>query len=314
MSECRSFFLTEFAHFSQMDEMDMILMQPSMDKATDLVSPRIGRSFSYSSPGKPRGGGNALKFHLVTEESHGGYLLSMSTARIKHLRRIVDKSEIVSLDTERVCNEILDRSSRNKISKQTFDLAMQFLIPSLKKNKKATTGDTYTLRALLSEIFAVFDPDSTGRASAIEVACGLTVLCRGKKSDKLEFAFEILDRSKKRGNLSKLDMTCYLRCFLSVLLSIAISDSLDNDEVDDTLTTRKGTECERTSKTVIQASKAGATWAAGLAFDDPMHQSSGHGQSHLSFDEFAAWYTSAGYSSIPWLELLDLQKWVLNAS
>jgi hypothetical protein len=29
-------------------------------------------------------------------------------------------------------------------------------------------------------------------------------------------------------------------------------------------------------------------------------------------DDFADWYTSAGYSSIPWLELLDLQKRARN--
>jgi hypothetical protein len=33
---------------------------------------------------------------------------------------------------------------------------------------------------------------------------------------------------------------------------------------------------------------------------------------HLNFDDFADWYTTKGYSCIPWLELLDLRKWVIT--
>ena len=32
------------------------------------------------------------------------------------------------------------------------------------------------------------------------------------------------------------------------------------------------------------------------------------------FDDFAQWYTDGGYEVAPWLELLDLSKWVLSKS
>ena len=32
------------------------------------------------------------------------------------------------------------------------------------------------------------------------------------------------------------------------------------------------------------------------------------------FDDFAQWYTDGGYEVAPWLELLDLSKWVLAKS
>ena len=53
-----------------------------------------------------------------------------------------------------------------------------------------------------------------------------------------------------------------------------------------------------------RAADAGSAWAAGQAFKASAGES-------LNFDDFADWYTSKGYSSIPWLELLDLRKWVV---
>jgi hypothetical protein len=291
-----------------MDEMDMILMQPSMDKDTDIASPKLSKSFSYSSPDHhletPLG--NALKFHLVTNDKHGGYMVSVSPARISHLRRIVLDSGIHNLDSETVCNQILSKASRSKLSKQSFDLAMRGLVPSL-TSKTSNSADARVLTSLLSGIFSSFDAESTGRARAIEVACGFTVLCRGKKSDKLEFAFEVLDRNK-RGHLSRSDIANYLQSFLTVLLSVAIDPSLDRDDAEDSLSTMKGGPCERSTRTIVHAVKAGAEWASGLAFANINHETN----PSMTFDDFAAWYTSVGYSSIPWLELLDLQKWVLT--
>ena len=283
-----------------MDEMDMILMQPSMDKETDMGSPVHRQQETRR--------GNALKFHLVTSDKDGGYMLSMSTARISHLRRIVEKSGIHTLEAEALCKEILGKASRGKISKQSFLMAMQNVLPFLKKNGKETP-DHKSLLDIFSDIFTSFDPQGTGRANAIEVACGLTVLCRGKKSDKLEFAFEVLDKNK-RGQLSKEDTANYLQSFLSVLLAIAISPSLDHDEVDDTLSTIKGKATDRSMETIVKVGKYGAEWAASLAFEN-LDRNAGSRKPSMTFDDFAAWYTAAGYSSIPWLELLDLHKWVL---
>ena len=84
----------------------------------------------------------------------------------------------------------------------------------------------------MSEIFTAFDYGGTGQVNATEVACGFTVFCKGKKSDKLEYAFEVLDRDR-RGNLSQSDTAKYLRSFLTVLLNIVSTTSLDSDPEDD---------------------------------------------------------------------------------
>ena len=283
----------------------MFMMQQVMDKDPQSPGSRLAKSYSFPSPEQRQLSrrGNALKFHLMTHEGHGGYMLSVSPARIAHLRRIILESGIHTLDAESVCNQIFGKASRSKISRQSFDLAMRNLIPNLTRKD---TKDMRVLADVLSGIFSSFDPTNTGRVGAIEIACGFTLLCRGKKSDKLEFAFEVLDR-KKRGQLSRYDISGYLQSFLTVLLSIAIVPSLDRDS-DDSLSTMKGGPCELSRRTIARAVHAGAEWAAGLAFANTNHQSS----PSMTFDDFAAWYTSAGYSSIPWLELLDLQKWVLT--
>jgi Ca2+-binding EF-hand superfamily protein len=290
--------------------MDMILMQPSTDK-DDF--PKISKSFSFSPrqshmpPVESRVNRNPLKFHLNTTDIHGGYMLSLSQTRIKSFRLLLESSGLNQISTETACNEILSRGSRTRITKTEFDNAVRnMLSPSIEHNRRSEK----IMNDVFSGIFAAFDRECKNEASALEVACGFTVLCRGKKSDKLEFAFEVLDKNK-RGRLATVDMASYLQSFLSVLLSIAFSPSLENDPIDDTVATMNGWRCDRTTATLIQAAKAGADWAASLAFRD--FERDNKNTPSMSFDDFADWYTAVGYSSIPWLELLDLQKWAITS-
>lgn len=290
-----------------MDEMDMMLMEHS-DKSDPGRSPKANSSYPFGSPGDHSSRkGNALKFHLVTNEKHGGYMLSVSHVRIGHLRSLIIKSGLHLLAPETMCNEILAKASRSKITKQSFDLAIESISPTMKKEKK-----TSPIWDIITDIFSIFDPDNTGKANAVAVACGLTVLCQGKKSDKLEFAFGMLGRSKN-GFLTKADISVYLQSFLSVLLIITVSPVLYSDGIDDSLSTIKGMSCDNTPKTIVRVVKAGAQWAADLAFAD-IRPSGVSKNISMSFDDFASWYTVSGYSSIPWLELLDLHKWLLESN
>ena len=294
------------------DEMDIILMQPSQDSGTD---PGLGtRSFSYSpkqaKPASAPRNSNALKFHLVTDDENGGYVISVSQKRISHLRHVLVESGLYRLDGEVACKQILGKSFRNSkggrngvysLTKDDFDSAMRGVISS----SRMDIGTQRTLSDLLGEIFVAFDYDGTGTVNAIEVACGFTVLCKGKKSDKLEYAFDVLDRDR-RGSLSRSDTARYLRSFLTVLLNVVSTDSLDSDSYEDAMSTTGGMKCERSKTTIARAVEAGSSWAAVQAFRNRRSD-----RDLICFDEFAEWYTSVGYSNIPWLELLDLQKWVV---
>jgi Ca2+-binding EF-hand superfamily protein len=306
--------IVSYCYFCQMDEMDMMIMQTASTERDDF---KISKSFSYSSPPQqlapPTSGhqDNPLKFHLVTTDEHGGYMLSVSPLRISHFRRILEASGIHALEAEIACNLILNKCTKMKLSKNAFDSAMKGLLSASSDGQILDEQTEHSLEGVFDSIFEAFDHEKNGAVSAIQVACGFTVLCRGKKSDKLEFAFEVLDK-KKRGRLSKTDMSNYLQSFLTVLLTVAFSPSLENDSSNDILSTMSGTVCERSTVMLDRVVRAGASWAASLAFRD--FDSESHDErTTMSFDDFASWYTRVGYSSIPWLELLDLQKWALVA-
>ena len=315
-----SFFDDDDAHaimpMDMMDEMDLLLMQqPSQDKE-DAVLSKLVRSFPYSPKPSPKAkspprNSNPLKFHIVTDDSQDGYCFSVSQKRLCHLRHVLCESGLPKIDGEKASKEILAKAyrdgksnSRNShyVTKEGFDSAMRTVIVS----RNMSVDTQRTLSNLLNDIFMAFDYDGTGKANAFDIACGFTLLCQGKKSDKLEYAFEILDRDKG-GFLLSSDVTRYLRSFLLVLVKITSSSSLDSDFVDDVMTSMSGEKCDNSISTISRAVDMGCQWAAQKA----MKGSRGI-RDTISFDDFADWYTRVGHSNIPWVELLDLNKWIIS--
>jgi Ca2+-binding EF-hand superfamily protein len=109
---------------------------------------------------------------------------------------------------------------------------------------------------LLAFIFNSFDREKTGRVSAIELACAIAVLCDGKKSDKLEYAFEMLD-GKRQGRLNRRDVGVYLRSFLTVLLCVTSSSHLRSNPSEDTVHFMNGKHCDADATAIIRAVDAG---------------------------------------------------------
>ncbi|KAG7356343.1 EF hand domain containing protein [Nitzschia inconspicua] len=297
-----------------MDEMDLLLMPQTSHDKDDLFS----KAFPFSpkpspKPQPPQPSSNAIKFHILTRDNHDGYVVSVSQKRIRRLRHLLIESGLNVIDGEQACREILGMAQRDgksrsgstfySLTKQDFDAAVVRVITSTTMSVQTQT----TLTTILREIFNAFDVGGTGKADAFDVACGFAVLCRGKKSDKLEYAFEILDRDKQ-GFLSREDTIRYLRSFLVVLLTIVTTSSVESDHSDDCMTTMSGEKCDMSMASISRAIELGCRWAS----DQAMKSSSN--DDALSFDDFAAWYTRIGYGNIPWLELLDLSKWILNVS
>jgi len=303
----------DIMHMDSIDEMDIMLM-PSHDKEGELLP--VSR-FTYSpsqshhvqeQPAVDDAQKQALKFHLLSEDDSGGFMLSISQKRISHFRQIMLDSGLYNISTESACASILKHASgtsktktRRTITRKGFDAAVRDIL-----DIKDQGGENHKcLLDVLSFIFKAFDVDGKGKPGALQVACGMTVLCHGKKSDKLEYAFEVLDKDKK-GELSKDDMHIYMRSFLTVLLGIACTPALETDELEDTLKTGNGEEpCERNIDSLVRAVDAGSDWAVAQAFKRRDDVES------ISFDDFAGWYTDEGHISIPWIELLALRKWLI---
>lgn len=291
-----------------MDEMDLFLMQQSSCQDKDFAFSKLVKSFPYSPKPSPKATNvskNSLKYHIVTDDNNSGYCLSISQKRLRHLHHVLLDSGLPKVDGERVSKEILAKSYQDSLgshyvlTKDGFDSAMRKVIVS----RHMSVDTQRILSDLLNDIFLAFDYDGTGKANAFDIACGFSLLCQGKKSDKLEFAYDLLDREKE-GFLSSSDIKRYLHSFLLVLVKITSSDSLDSDFVDDVMTSMSGEKCDNSIKTISQAVDMGCEWATGKVMKDRIRDT-------ISFDDFADWYTRVGHSHIPWVELLDLSKWVL---
>ena len=162
------------------------------------------------------------------------------------------------------------------------------------------------------------------------VTCGLSILCGGRKSDKLEYAFDLLSENQDytitntsmSGNLNCLtrrNMFRYLRSFLTVLMYITLNPAKSSNNIlessNETISSLKPTKKKVSLDQVIDCGSAWATDQVFINSNTTKVTSSSRqkaGNTIINFDDFADWYTRGGYSHIPWLELLDLRKWMFT--
>jgi Ca2+-binding EF-hand superfamily protein len=180
------------------------------------------------------------------------------------------------------------------VSMSTFVESMETVCRQSRARISPATGE------LLSNFFQCFDLDNNNHVALDELMGGLTLLCGGKKSHKLAFAFGVFD-TRPRGHDKKLpegmshslsgeDLFLFLRSILIVTFSCC-RQSLD--------------------MTDGMVARCIADTANMICNDVMRHQWEQRGKDRLNFDEFGQWYNDGGYERAPWLELLDLRKWVL---
>ena len=147
----------------------------------------------------------------------------------------------------------------------------------------------------LRNFFLSFDLAQSKRVALNQLMCGLTLLCGGKKSNKLVFAFSLFGgddpgkNSKKKTSMTCDDFFYFFRSFLIVMFSCCNQSlTLSADEVTQYISD--------TAKEVA---------------DDVMRYWKAKKVERVRFENFSEWYNEGGFETAPWLELLDLNKWVL---
>lgn len=180
------------------------------------------------------------------------------------------------------------------VGMSTFVEAMQSICPATRTHGPSPIAE------LLSNFFQCFDLEDNDHVALDELMGGLTLLCGGKKSHKLAFAFGVFDtrpgiqeKKRKEGithSLSGEDLFLFLRSILIVTFSCC-RQSLD--------------------MTDGMVARCIADTANMICNDVMRHQWERRHKDRLNFDEFGQWYNDGGYERAPWLELLDLKKWVL---
>jgi len=141
----------------------------------------------------------------------------------------------------------------------------------------------------LANFFSSFDLKQSDAVPLSQLMGGLALLCRGRKSAKLSFAFGLFDRNSK-GHLTVDEIFLFLRSFLTVLFSCcAQSLELSADDLTDWI--------NDTSRMISE---------------NIMERQWNLGKSDVTFDDFGEWYKDGGFDTAPWLELLDLNKWAMD--
>jgi Ca2+-binding EF-hand superfamily protein len=317
-----SFFEHGLINMDSMDDMDMIFMNHDDDR--DPL--KLVKSFSFSPrqhlPPTPRIDKrkvHPLHFQITTSDTHSGWNVCLSSTRMCHFRYLLEQTGLHKVDTEAMCNKILKASKADHktmrdatLTRAAFDSVFQSIFSG---NRSSPASDSRALLNVLGGVYDSFDRSNKGKARAMEIACGCTILCQGKKSDKLEFAFEVLDK-KSSGRMTEGDVARYLGSFITVLLSIALSPCLEGDPDVDSLTTVAGERVDKKALPISKMVDKASKWAASIAFGDfkrrQKNGKAGEVSPSMSFNDFADWYTLAGHQEIPWLELLDLRKWVMT--
>jgi len=234
-----------------------------------------------------------------------------------YVREVVEALGLLSMTPDTLWSQLSKavqkrrKKSKNEVAiyvnSNLFVQCLEDICPttSTKKNgrKRSSPGrpmpvkGNHSVVELLSNFFQCFDIDQVDSVALDELMGGLTLLCGGKKSAKLSFAFGIFDtrpgiqKKKKKEDivhsLSGEDLFLFLRSILIVTFSCC-RQSLDMSD-----------DC---------VSRCIADTANMICNDVMRHQWETKQADRLNFDEFGQWYNEGGFERAPWLELLDLKK------
>ena len=169
------------------------------------------------------------------------------------------------------------------ICKADFDEGVRDLI----SGEKLGNDQKLFLSQVLSNLFYAYDREGTGEVRLKELVCGFSTLSKGSKSDKLALAFRVFDADEDSA-LSHQEFARFLRSFLTALFAL----------------NRHASQCP-----------AEDVWGlideSALQFSSRIFEEADMDENadHIAFEEFADWYTSGGFELVPWLELLDMDKW-----
>ena len=134
----------------------------------------------------------------------------------------------------------------------------------------------------LFSIFNIFERhlytggNSSRGAEFRPLAVGLTMLCKGSKSLKLEIGFRVFEESQDNGQITEESLFSFLASYLLVLTALEIIE--DSSVAIDTAITLSQVIAEMLNN-------------------------------KITFPSFGKWYNVEGYNYAPWIELLNLEKW-----
>lgn len=222
------------------------------------------------------------------------FVLRLTVADVSALAALAGRTGLESLSPKAVCGPILRGAQADgKLEKKTFDSVVRTLVDG----DKLSQSERSSFSVLLSAVFYNFeasDRDFGGCADALELAIGMTLLCAGDKSAKLNFAWQVMDQDED-GLLDRTELLFFLRAIIRMLMALSFEASA------------LGPNDARRVATDM------ASWLSSTVLERFSEEAAGLPK-RVSFEGFAEWYQQGFHKVVPWLELLDLKKWGLSQS
>ncbi|RHY33307.1 hypothetical protein DYB32_001726 [Aphanomyces invadans] len=182
------------------------------------------------------------------------------------------------------------------VTRSSFYSCIRKLIPRTSVNEE---GQQVASR-MLARLFSAYDRKKVGKVNAVELACGMSMLGMGSKSQKLSSAFDLIVKLNMRKASSRATaaiphamLFLYLRSFLVALMVL----------------------CEKRYRRGIEQMYVEADEVIGDVTTKLLHEvtlaahTSLRTRNRVSFEQFGEWYNSGGYETVSWVELLDVSKW-----
>jgi Ca2+-binding EF-hand superfamily protein len=268
--------------------------------------------------GEPTQSRNVVSFDF-SGTAAGAFHIDITEENLVMLRQLVTRTGFASLTPQHVESVILkhSRCERRKygdtvyvISRQQFGKFIRDVVPK-EASKNFDPNEIENFSNYFTNFFTCFDYNwsdlKKDEVNAKELMVGFSFLCAGNKSSKLAAAYDMLDVDKN-GYLTQRGLMQYLRAYLTMLAGISLLSS--NKKT--TTQIRKQLMSTKRNDAFL-AVENGAKWTLGHFFRafEAEHARSGSTRNNaVAFEDFAKWYTEGGYAVAPWLELLDLQKFL----
>ncbi len=256
----------------------------SIGDDSDSEDGRRRAAAAGAAAGKAAASDRVLRINFSGGEDAGG--LEFSAEDIAELRYAVNVTGLAAKPFPEADAALRAHSSPEGIlSRKAFYAAVRSLVPT-----QAVQGaDTRRITAFLTRFFDAFDRPGDGVAQLPDVLVGFSLLCAGNKSDKLVDSFSVMSKVAS-GAVTRTELWRILRALLSAFGAVA--SRTDDEDVEE-------------KRARIDDAAADVVRAAAEAVGDR--------NGRVTFQQFAGWFNEEGRGKCPWLELLDLNKWLRAA-
>ena len=209
----------------------------------------------------------------------------------------------------------------NRLSLEEFESCVVEILTSGSDNllnQQLESDEFEFVSAVLAGIFhslgSYEDEDSFGTAAFDELVAGFSVFVgKGSKSEKLATLFDVFDIDQA-GLISRHTLWRYIRSILASLCHL--TEVISGDDTSSSASGSAISAGDSTFNRVIDQAVDELIHDI-FAYRDAEHggdADSTFGDSLISFDTFAQWYTYGGFEKCAWLELLDHRKWLPSSS